>query len=132
MIMEDVSPEWVVNSGCFKEFNPIPVHFSVEFMSTLPRSTVGLQFLIITKIKPNNENATPTTTFVGWMAQVRVDNLTRGSINTQFNLVLENLINFSLTWLVGGGQRLQFFCFLGERREGVDHKASSPWETNSA
>jgi hypothetical protein len=89
--MEDVSLEWVVNNGYFKEFNPIPVHFSVEFMSTLPRSVVGLQFLIITKIKPNNRNATPTTTFVGWMAEVRVDNLTRGSSNTQFNLVFGKL-----------------------------------------
>ena len=66
--MEDAIPEWVVNIGYFKEFNPTHIHLSVGFMSTLPKSTVGLQIFTITKIKPNNENATPPTTFVGWMA----------------------------------------------------------------
>jgi hypothetical protein len=32
---------------------------------------MGSQFFTLTKIKPNIENATPPTAFVGWMARKR-------------------------------------------------------------
>ena len=55
-------------------------------MSPFPKSIVGSQYFILIEIKPNIENAIPSTTFDGWMARVRVDRLTRGSNKTQFNL----------------------------------------------
>jgi hypothetical protein len=85
-------------------------------MSTTLKSTVRLQYFTLSEVKPNIENATPPMAFSGWMAHVGVDSLTRGSNRTQFILFFENLIDFSLTLFVGGGQRifkiLKFFFVL--------------------
>ena len=88
-----------------KEFSLGLVQFSVEFINTFPKSTLSSQYFTFIEIKPNIENATPPTTFDGWMVRVRVDSLTRGSNKSQLICSLGNLINFSLTLLVGDGQR---------------------------
>ena len=58
---KDALPEWVVSVGYLKAFSPDPIQFSVEFMSTFPKSIMGLQFFILIEIKPNIENATSPT-----------------------------------------------------------------------
>jgi len=52
---------------------------------------VGLQYFTLTELKHNSENATPPTTFKGWMTHVMVESLTRGSNKTQFNLFFGKL-----------------------------------------
>ena len=56
------------------------------YMNTFPKATVGSQYLTLTEIKPNTENAIPPMVFEGWMTHVMVDSLTRGNIKTRFNL----------------------------------------------
>ena len=74
-----------------KEFSLGLVQFSVEFINTFPKSTLSSQYFTFIEIKPNIENATPPTTFDGWMVRVRVDRLTRGSNKSQFNLFFGKL-----------------------------------------
>ena len=81
--------------GYLKEFGPGFVTLSVKFMSTFPKSTIGSQYFTLTEIKPNNENATPPTTFEGGMARIRVDSPTRGCSKTQFNLFFGKLDQLS-------------------------------------
>ena len=85
---EDALLEWVVSVGYLKEFSPGLVQFSIEFMSTFPKSTVGSQYFTLMEVKPNIENATPPMAFRGWMARVRVDSLTRGSNQNSIQFVL--------------------------------------------
>lgn len=47
---EDVLPKWVVNVGYFKEFRFRPVQFSADFMDTLPKFTIGLQYFTLIEV----------------------------------------------------------------------------------
>jgi hypothetical protein len=69
-------------------------------MSTFPKSTVGSHYFTLMKVKPNTKNATPLMAFSGWMAQVRVDSLTRGSHRTQYKLFFRKLhrLFFDYAW----------------------------------
>ena len=84
--MKDVLPEWVICARYLKEHRPGHVQLSAEFMNTFPKSTIGLQYIILTKIKPNTRNATPPMACEGWMTRVRVDSLARGSNKTKVDL----------------------------------------------
>ena len=128
MIMEDAFPEWVGNIGYFKEFNPTHVHFSVGFMSTLPKSIVGLQNFTVNlqRLNPTMRMQHLQQRLLGGWRRLGWTTLLEEVAKLNSIWFLENLINFSLTWLVGGGQSLHFFCLLSQRREEVDHKASSP------
>ena len=56
-----------------------------------PKFIIGLQYFTLTKVKLNAKNATPPTTFLGWMLRVKVDRMTHGSAQTQFNLFFAKL-----------------------------------------
>ena len=101
----DTLPKWVISAGYLKEFNSSLVHFSAEFMNTSRKSTVGLQYLILIEVKPNTKNVTPPTALLGWMLRVRVDWHAK-TARSNSTCSLGNLINSSLTLLVGDGQRL--------------------------
>lgn len=55
------------------------VEFSTEFMGTFLKSTLGLQYVILSKVQPDVRNVVPPTTFLGWMSKVKVDWLSHGS-----------------------------------------------------
>ena len=63
--MEDVLHEWVVCVGFLKEFSLGHIHLIVEFMGTFPKSTMGLQYFTLTKIKSNTKNAPSPMAFSG-------------------------------------------------------------------
>jgi hypothetical protein len=71
----DTLPKWVISAGFLKEFNSSLMHYSAESMNTSPKSTISLQYFILTKVKPNTKNVTPPMALLGWMLRVRVDRL---------------------------------------------------------
>lgn len=61
---------------------------------------------------------TPPTTFVGWMARVRLDCLTKGSNKTQFKLSFEKINQFFFDPAHWWWPKVTFFfCLLSQRRK---------------
>ena len=110
--------ERVVSVGYLKEFNPGHVQFSVEFTSIFLKSTVGSQYFTSTEVKLHTKNVTPPMAFTSWMAHMKVDILTRGSNKPHTICFLKNLINCSLTVLVGGYSLL---CNFGKEGKEMDY-----------
>lgn len=117
---DDALHEWVVKIGYLKKFCSGLVQFSVEFISIFPRPIVRSQYFISTKVNWNFETVKPTMAFSWWMAHVRVNSLTRGSSQTQFNLFFERcdqiFFDFARLWW-----HVTPFFLIGQRGEEMDH-----------
>ena len=83
--------KWVVSAYYFKEFSFELVQYSVVFMSTFPKSIVGLQYFTLREIKMYGRDAKSPTAFSDWTTQVRVDRPSRGKAQSQFNLLFKIL-----------------------------------------